>query len=331
MQAVGFVREYHNWAWDAGDGSPTAPAFPKDLVAFNPSYAAGGNAWFFDDYYAKLKAAGITVSPAIQGSVSWLTPDGSHKPMAKDADAADPRSYRAHADHMFQFAARYGSRKVADSKLKLAPNQARKSGLGLLRYFENANELAARSSADYDGHQKALGDTFGVKNADPQAQLVLGGLADLHLDYIKAIKFWADTNRGGDFPADVLDFHHYSNDIGGQGNSQVGISPEADKLKERLEKLVDYRNRYLPTKELWITEFGYDTHPASIQRAAAIGTTPAEEVQTNWLVRSYFLLAAAGVDKAAQYMLRDVDPNNATQYSTSGLVTQKGEWEPKTA
>lgn len=345
MQAVGFVREYHNWSWDAGDGNPNARAFPDNLVAFNPSFAAGGNGWFFDDYYARLKRAGITVSPAIQGGVSWW---GSNYNVADpNQNRALPSSYRAHSDHLFQFAARYGSRRVADSKLKLAPGQPRVSGLGLLRYFENANEpdatwhgrdgystpyeFAARTSANYDGHLKTMGDTFGVKNADPNAKLVLGGLVGLNLEYLKSMKAWADWNRGGDFPVDVLNFHHYSNDFGGQGQSQRGISPEADKFKEKLQVVVDYRNRYLPGKELWLTEFGYDTHSASVQRASAIGQTSADEVQARWLLRSYLAAAAAGFDRAAQFMLRDVDPSDSTKYSTSGLVTQKGEWKPKPA
>ncbi len=348
MGAVGWVREYHNFAWDAGDGAANAPAFPNNRVAFNPSFAGGG--WNFDDYYRRLKLAGITVCPAIQGSVSWLNPNTNFKPIEPGADAMNPNSYRAHADQMFQFAARYGSRKVDDAKLKLAPDQERLSGLNLLRFFENANEpdatwhgrggystpfeLAARCSADYDGDQGKMGDTFGVKSADPNAQMVLGGLAGLNINYIRAMKAWADWNRGGSFPADAINVHHYSNNSGraqGEGEGQVGVSPEADRLQERLSELVAYRNRELPGKELWFSEFGYDTHPTSVQRAPAIGTTSQSETQARWIVRSYLLSAAAGVDRAAQYMLRDVNPNDATKFSTSGLVTQKGEWKPKTA
>ncbi len=339
MQAVGFVREYHNWSWDAGKA-----AFPANQAAFSPSYAGGGG-WNFDDYYSRLKNAGIAVCPSLKGSVNWLTEATNHKPMAPGRDAADPASYKEHADYLFQFAARYGSAKVSDAKLKLAPDQPRRSGLGLLRYFENDNEpnawwhgregystpyeFAARCSADYDGHRKTLGDTFGVKNADPAAKLVMGGLAGLDLSYVKAMKAWADWNRGGEFPADVLNFHTYSNDIGGQGSSRTGISPEDDRLKDRLQELVNYRDRYLPDKEIWLTEFGYDTHPASVQGARAIGDTSVEEVQARWLVRSFLEIAAAGVERAAQYMLRDAAAGNPTKYSTSGLVTEKGQWKPK--
>ena len=350
MSAVGYVREYHNWSWDAGDGKADAPAYPHNVVAFNPSSAAGGNFWFFDDYYAKLKNAGVTVCPAIQGNIKWLAGDDAHmsdKVAAPGTDAADPASYAAHADHMFQFAARYGAAKVPDKLLKLAANQPRKSGLGLLRYYENQNEpdawwhgragyaspyeLAAQCSADDDGDQKRMGAIFGVKNADPSAKLVLSGLAGINLDYIKAMKVWADWNRHGDFPADVINLHHYSNNGADQTSGQVGVSPEADNLKDKMHEIVDYCRRYLPGREVWLTEFGYDTHPGSVQRAPAIGTTSAEEVQARWLLRSYLVLAAAGVDRAAQYMLRDTNPNDATQFATSGLVTQKGEWTPKPA
>lgn len=348
MAAVGWVREYHNWSWDSGDGAANAPAFPNNVVAFSPS-AGGGGSWNFDDYYRKLKAAGITVCPAVQGSVSWLTKEENAKPVDPNGNAADPASYKAHADEMFQLAARYGSRKVADSKLKLAPNQARLSGLNLVRYYENANEpdaswhgregystpfeIAARCSADYDGNQGKMGDSFGVKTADPNAQMVVGGLAGMNLNTIRAMKAWADWNRGGSFPGDALNVHHYSNDSGrGQeGLGKVGVAPEADDLEGRLHELVVYRNQELPTKELWFTEFGYDTHPTSVQRAPVIGTADAQETQARWLVRSYLAAAAAGVDRAAQYMLRDVNPTDATQFSNSGLVTQKGEWKPKTS
>src|SRR5690606_29656477 len=111
--------------------------------------------------------------------------------------------------------------------------------------------LAAMSSADYDGHLQALGNTVGIKNADPNAKLVMGGLASLDLEYIRAMKLWSDYHRGGSFPADVINVHHYSNDGGFQGAGTVGVSPEADQLKNKVEAIADYRDRYLPGKELW--------------------------------------------------------------------------------
>ena len=344
MMVGGFVREYHDWGWDEGDGK-TYPGYPHNQNKWNPSYGAGGG-WDFDGYYARLKAAGVTVCPAIQGGVAWL---GGSKPSGKPAPAGqsptEPASYAAHAGHIFQYAARYGSVHVPDVKLKLAPDQPRRSGLGLLHFSEHWNEedawwggrasyfqpeeFAAMCSADYDGDQGRMGRTVGVKNADPQAKLVMGGLAGLSLDYVKTMKAWADAHRSGSFPCDILNFHHYSNTGGEQQKGQVGISPEADDLRGKAAALVDYCRRQLPGKEVWVTEFGYDTNPQSPQRAPAIGGYSPEEVQGQWLVRSYLALAAAGVDRAAMYLLRDVNPTDATQFSSSGLVTEKGKWEPK--
>ncbi|MCD9025942.1 fibronectin type III domain-containing protein [Cohnella silvisoli] len=346
MLAAGFVREYHNWFWDEGDAwdfknhTTVYPGYPNNANKFNPSYAGGGT-WNFDAYYQNLKAAGLTVSPAIQGSVDWLSNAFGNKPISTGEDPLLPSSYAEHADHMFQFAARYGSTAVADSKLKLASGQPRSTGLNTLKYFEDWNEqdawwssrevyfnpyeYAAMASADYDGHLGTMGNTVGVKNADPNAKLVMGGLADPDLEYIRALKFWADWNRSGSVPFDVLNIHLYSNDGTDQQTSTVGVSPETGLFKEKLQKFVDYRNRYLPGKEMWITEFGYDTYSGSAQRAPAIGLTSQYEVQAQWLVRSYLAAAAAGVDKAAMFMLRDndVEPASRTRFDDSGLISSK--------
>jgi len=344
MTVGGFVREYHNWDWDEGDGK-AYPGYPQNENKWGPSYGAGGG-WDFDAYYARLKAAGVTVCPALQGGVSWLRAGKPNdKPVPAGQSPTAPASYAAHADHLFQYAARYGGVKVPDGRLKLASDQPRRSGLGSLRCYENWNEedawwggrgayfqpeeFAAMCSADYDGDRGRMGRTVGVKNADAGAKLVMGGLAALNLDYVRTMKAWADVNRAGSFPCDVLNFHHYSNGGGEQQKGQVGISPEADDLRGKAAILVDYCRRALPGKEVWVTEFGYDTNPHSPQRAPSIGGYSAEEVQGQWLVRSYLALAAAGIDRAAMFMLRDVNAADATQFSSSGLVTEKEHWEPK--
>lgn len=334
LAVAGTVREYHPWRWDETD----LENYPHNVKAFAPSNAGGG-AWNFDSYYGSLKEMGIDVFPALKESHKMFNSHLEAKPVMPGDDPEDPASYAIHADHLFQFAARYGSTVVEDEWLRLKEDQPRVSGLNYIRYYEDANEqnmnwggrtpyftpyeYAAMASADYDGHRGQMGSSFGVKNADPNAKFVMGGLAGLDLDYIKAMKLWADYYRDGDFPADVLNVHHYSNTAGSQVGGTVGISPEADDLKGKAEALVDYRNRYLPDKELWVSEIGYDTHPNSTQRAPAIGSFSQEEVQAQWLIRAYLALAAAGIDRVQMYMLRDVNPDDATKYSTSGLTSSQ--------
>src|SRR5690606_39965921 len=54
----------------------------------------------------------------------------SNKPLDRPGlSPTDPNSYQAKAHYMYQFAARYGSTKVDEGKLTLAPDQEKKSGL----------------------------------------------------------------------------------------------------------------------------------------------------------------------------------------------------------
>jgi hypothetical protein len=338
----GLVREYHNWRWvEHEEDLP----YPGNVNHWNP----GDSKWNFDALYQNLDRLDIAGCPSIKENLKWLRKNHweiNTKPLLPEANPEDPRSYIAHADHLFQYAARYGHTEVADSLLKLADNQPRKSGLGYLRYFENWNEqdiwwkyrgeyfspyeFAAMSSADYDGHQQALGTTVGLKNADSTAQLVMGGLAALNFDYVRAMKFWADHHRGGSFPADVLNFHHYSNYK--NGDERYAISPEADSLQAKLEALARYRDQYLPGRELWLTEFGYDTHSASPQGVPSIDGFTNEEVQGMWLVRSLLAAAAARIDRTAIYMLRDVKDGDPSLYNTCGITSSKHSgWQPKPA
>lgn len=334
VMVAGHVREYHPWSWSE---------YYQDQNAWGPSYAAGGG-WNFDHYYDRMKKLGITVAPVLMQNAPFLYGGQNHKPVASEtADTYDPASYIAHARHLWQYAARFGAVQQADSKLKLASGQPRVSGLNTVKYFEDWNEqdqtwsgagalfhpfqYAAMASADYDGHKNTMGPEVGLKNADPNAQLVMGGIANGNagVDYLRMMKFWADEKRNGQVPFDVINVHIYSNSAGIQhsGTTTTGISPEADDLKGKMAKIVDYRNRYMPGKEVWVSEFGYDCNQNSIQRATAFGPFSAEEVQAQWLVRSYLAMAAAGIDRAQQFMLRDDDANSSTTYASSGMMTSK--------
>ncbi len=335
IRAAGSLREYHDWQWDEGNTDTTYPGYPNNQYAWSPSWVSGpGWGWDFDAFYAQMKNAGISVNPVLQGAAPYITgfTDSltQHKPITGGKNPALPSSYIEHADYTFQFAARYGQSNVPAGLLKLRSGQPIVSGLGLINYLENWNEpdkwwfgrggyfhpfeFAAMCSADFDGHEGSLGPGKGIKSADPQMKMVMAGLASLNLEYVRCMKLWSDFNRITGFPADVLNFHHYSQ------NGQHGISPEADSLKYKLKKLVDWRNKYLPEKEVWLSEFGYDTNPESGIASRPIGSADAQEVQGRWLLRSLLAVAAAGVDRAHIFMLRDVNHPDPNIYNSSGLT-----------
>ena len=294
--------------------------------------------WNFDDYYRKLKEAGVDVMPCIQGTSKCVVPNltsRNQKPITENEDSTNPQSYSEHASTMFQYAARYGTKQVGNSKLLLASNQEKVSGLGYIKYFENWNEpdktwegekshftpeeLAAMCSADYDGHEKTLGDTYGIKNADPDTKLVMGGVANSAnlVNYLNGMKEWAENNRTDkQLPFDVINFHMY-----------VGKnSPENSEFENRCKEIVSWRNENAIDKEVWLTEFGWDSNSNSQLGA------PSKQAQRDWLVRTYLIANASGIERSTMYMSRDTGGENQTgKYATSGLTTQKGEWNKKPA
>ncbi len=361
LAAVGNVREYHDWSWNEGNGAASYPGYPNTQLSF--TNVAG--AWDFDAYYAALGQAGVTPFPCIEGSVNFL--GSAMPPVSAGADVTLAASYVAHASFLYQYAARYGAKAVPAANLKLASGQAARTGFGVLRYYEDGNEpdanwvnadgspvfspaaAAAMSSADYDGDQGRLGGTFGIKSADPAARLVQAGLAGAGASsdwlnnittYLDGMRTWAAAHRGGSFPADVLNVHDYcfGPDPFGTKNPRPGVAPEACGIATALAGVVAYRDQHLPGKEVWLTEFGYDTDPGSRLRAPAIGSADAQAVQGQWLVRTFLALIGSGIDRAFLFVSRDnctgsasACPNNDVQFSTSGVLTQKGDEQPKTA
>ena len=351
LKAIGFLREYHNWGWDEGNWEAGYQSYPHNHMAWAPSMPG----WSFDDFYTNLKKDSIMVSPCIQGAASWLNATNNfpfnNKPVDEPGlNTLDPNSYHKKSHHLYQFVARYGSAKVDAAKLTLAPGQPALSGLGLIKYIEDWNEqdkswegkdaefspeeYAAMASADYDGHCNTMtggNGTFGAKNADPNIKYVMGGLVDLNLDYIKRMKIWFEANRKDKkFATDVINFHVYA---WKDGNSWQGggpaLSPEAAAFKERVAAITTYRDKNMPEVEVWISEFGWDTNPQSPLCAPAIGNFDIQDVQGMWLVRAYMAFAAAGVDRAQMFSLRDGNPADPTWFSSSGLIGPKDNFAPK--
>jgi hypothetical protein len=215
-----------------------------------------------------------------------------------------------------------------------------------VEYFEDYNEednvkgftgdvFAAMASADYDGDQSRLGATIGIKNADPNAKLVMGGLSgaygsgstwiDSITKFLDAARAWSKANRGGSFPADVINVHYYSF---GAGAPAPALSPEADGVEAKLAAVVAYRDQHLPGKPVWWTEFGYDTSAKSPLHAPALGSNSAFVVQGQWLVRELLAALAAGIERATLFELDDTCTPPAAacdgQFATSGLLAIPG-------
>ena len=346
---VGVLREYVNLGWVYSNAN-----FPGKATTL-----IGSSMGNFDENY-RLYGQALTIIPCLQwneGSnparyYDKLTGKLITTKIASEADKFKPDTYAAYADMAYQYAARYGSSKMGYLYDAVAAHQmgTTKVGLNYLQWIELGNEpngedqngttpyqLAALTSAAYDGHQRTVlseyynGEDFtyffGAKTADPDFKVGMAGLAGIGNRYITAMVYWMKANRtDGCIAMDAFNVHTYfgkSFELNGQ-QLLIGVSPEEYGLVDAMSYLVEFRDKYYPNVEVWLTEFGWDTVQSYETKTAchAYGEYSGREVQAMWLARAYLLLAASGVDKATMYMVEGGDDSGTTgnhQYGTCGF------------
>ena len=347
IESFGGVRHYLDW-------QKIEPK--KGSFTFNPTHDGG---WNYDIIYQRCKQDGIDMLVDIKTCPDWLLEsypanlrDGENIPMPFGAKRDAPVSYIEQAKAGFQFAARYGSNKNVDPALVTVDPKQRwtgdginvvKIGLSTVKYVEcdnerdkwwkgekaqqSAEEYAANMSAFYDGDKGRLGKGVGVKNADPNMQVVMAGLSKPEPGYVQRIINWCKIHRGYkpngsvNLCFDVINFHYYNN----TPNSKRGVAPELSSAAELADGFVQLGKAYhLP---VWVTETGYDINPGSPQRAIAVGNRSVLLTQADWIMRTAFLYARHGISKVFFYELNDDNIGNPTQFSSSGL-TDKGKRRP---
>lgn len=342
------VRHYLNW-----DRIESI----KGDYTFNPVFNGGYN---FDIIYQRCKQDGILVLADIKNCPIWMANtypasqrDNENAPVPYGLSLSNPASYADQARVAFQFAARYGYNKnipagliKVDTKKRWAgdiPNQPL-AGMGLIKYIEcgnerdrwwgadethqTAEEYAANMSAFYDGDMGKLGPGTGVKAADPNMQVVMGGLASAQSSYVKKMIEWCRKNRGYrkdgsiNLCFDVINYHLYSNngDVRTHKRATTGIAPELSNSGSIANDFVKLAESLPQHPEVWVTETGYDINQESYQKAESIGKKTVLEDQADWILRTSLLYIRYGVKRVFFYQLFDDHAGGTTQYATSGLA-----------
>jgi len=333
--------------------------YTQGNYSFNPTFDGG---WGYDVMYTRCKQDGILVLADLKNSPPWLVSTYPAAQQAVDnvqipygASKSDPASYLYLAEVAFQFAARYGyNTNVTPALVKVntaprwtgdIPNQV-KIGLGLIKYIECNNEedkwwegiqtqqtpeeYAANLSAFYDGNMGKLGNNAGVKTADPNMLVVIGGLASDDPTWVTRIIAWCKTNRGYKSDGsvnlcfDVINYHYYPNSATGLGpnaTSGAGVAPELSQAGAIADSFVSLANSMTPHPEVWITESGYDINQASSQHAIAIGNKSVLITQADWILRAALLYMRHGLTRSFFYQIFDDTPNGTVTYQTSGLLS----------
>jgi hypothetical protein len=342
------VRHYLNW---------NRIESTKGDYTFNPAFSGG---WNYDVIYQRCKQDGILVLVDLKNSPEWLfnsypvsSRDDENAPVPYGQSLNDPASYADQARTAFQFAARYGYNKNVNKALVKVvtrkrwpddiPNEA-KIGMGLIKYIEcgnerdrwwgadethqNPEEYAANMSAFYDGNMGKLGPNSGVKAADPNMQVVMGGLASADINYVQRMINWCKKYRGYkkngsiNLCFDVINYHLYSNngDVRIHKRATTGIAPELSNDGSIANSFIKLANSLPQHPEVWITETGYDINQESYQKAESIGAKSVLANQADWILRSSFLYIRYGIKRLFFYQLFDDHAGGTTQYATSGLA-----------
>ncbi|RFZ94227.1 hypothetical protein D0C36_01335 [Mucilaginibacter conchicola] len=346
IKSFSAVRHYMNWNKlenTMGD------------YTYNPT---NNGSWYYDVIYERCKQDSILVVADLKNLPVFMMNtypqedrDDENVPAYYKADRSKPASYIDQARTAFQFAARYGSNTQIDAKLVKVDSRPRwnndvvntvKIGLGLVKYIECNNEpdrwwkgdkatqtpeeYAANLSAFYDGHKHTLGANAGVKTADPNMLVVMGGLATADVNYVKRMVAWCKQNRGlkadgsVDLCFDVINYHLYANNgsVFTHQRASTGVAPELTESGRVADGFVALgKSLKLP---VWLTETGYDINPESYQHAPAIGNKSALLTQADWILRTSLLYMRHGIDRLFFYQLFDAVANNPGQYMTSGLA-----------
>lgn len=188
-------------------------------------------------------------------------------------------------------------------------------------------EIGNEPAADYKIEEYAAvfdGMAKGIREGDPALKIltatVQAGKPDkysLPLDMFRS--------RGKLY--DVINVHTYSLVTGWPTwERSFPEDPKIDYLQV-CTRAINWRNVNAKDKEVWITEFGYD---ASIAPAPTEGTFKdwvdvSDEVQAQWIVRSFLVFSELDIERAYLYWFND-DGKNPQFHGASGITR---DYQPK--
>lgn len=331
----------------------------EGVYSYNPTLSGG---WHYDQIYERCKAEGVEVLACLKTLPDWMLdtyPEGERDhenvPVRFGQPFDDPNSYREQAKMAFQYTARYGSNTQVDPSLLSVydtprwpgdnPNSV-KIGMGLIKFLEcdnerdkwwkgrkayqTAREYCANLSAFYDGHNNTMGPGVGAKNADPNIQVVIGGLVS-GPEYIRGMVDWCREFRGykpnGEVNIcwDVINYHVYTDNTSSSqsGTSTRGAAPEVTNAGEKADEFIRVSDELCHGVPVWITETGFDVHPSSPLKAIPIGDKSALDTQADWILRMALFSARHGIEKVFFYQMYD-DNDWGGIFGSSGLVSGNG-------
>lgn len=183
----------------------------------------------------------------------------------------------------------------------------------LVTSIEVGNEPAKYSEAQYRTIFEAMAK--GVRAGDPKMKVatcaVMTGKPDQWSKPMSAI-------AGLEGLYDVLNVHSYAfKEKWPTWRRSHPEDPTISYLKE-VQSVIDWRNQHAAGKEIWLTEFGYDSSTKTPEGDWKKWEGVTDEQQAQYTVRSFLALSAMDIERAYLYFFNDKD--EAKLHGASGIT-----------
>jgi len=259
--------------------------------------------WAFWDEFIRVATDeyGLTLLPYLCYTPDWAAPPG-----AENAQASPPADPMAFAEFAGAAAERYRGRIRTWELWNEPDNPAYWTG--------SAGEFAAMFAPA----------AAAVREADPGAAVVLGGLA-WDLDFLLAL-----FRDHGIAPwVDIVNLHSYN---------ETWSPDPAETVREHVARAAEITDAYGEGEPLWMAEVGYSTYREGSRVSdvyrAAYAYEHTERSQAAHLLKTMAMLAATGeIDLIAWYEVRDLPTGEPVigDVNNRHLGVLGAQWEPKPA
>jgi serine/threonine-protein kinase ATR len=273
------VRNYHPMVWDIGPAGAKPPELPRARQVIE-----GSSPVEWDGLYRSWKAEGFQIDASLQ------------------FESIPPSAWRNRDAALFVYGEAFAR--------TFGP-----SSTDLVEAAEIGNEPAEYDETTYREVFQNLAQ--GLRAGDPKLKIVTAAvMAEAPDKYSKNLQLLKDLAP----LFDVISVHSYSLIEGWPTWRRVHPEHPDIPYLTTIRKVLAWRNQHAPDKEVWVTEFGYDASsqapPPDGPMAQWVGASETEQAQ--WIVRSFLLFSALGLDRAYVYFYNDEDVPGF--HSASGLT-----------
>ncbi|MCF7972665.1 MAG: hypothetical protein K9N55_02505 [Phycisphaerae bacterium] len=191
----------------------------------------------------------------------------------------------------------------------------------LVKAMEIDNEPGKYSDAEYRTIFEHM--ARGIRLGDPNMTIVTCAADPVESErYAKGLT----CVQGLEDLYDVINIHSYAQVEGWPTwKRSFPEDPQLDYLK-KIERTLAWRDTHAPGKQIWLTEFGWDSTtksaPATGDFKDWVGSTDLQQAQ--YLVRSWLLFSAMDMDRAYMFWFNDSDKPQV--HGSSGLTRN---YQPK--